>query len=250
MTCTLPKKNNIRFSSQHAQNKKTTRHKPRYNISHDNYTPPSTRSHKENQLSRTTSGSVTMPALPAWSRRAATEGRICAITDSTWEFVTRCGRHPVRTSSPDFRYAGRLVLVARSRLTHDKCLNGGCDCSALSEEIHEDRRIRLRIFLDDVQLLSLLPHCIFLQEAQNTVHQPISILTSSMPAIPYHALPCTWLAPTALLMSFAAGIGFAAMKHRHFCSHLLIAQPTVEFLVRVALVVVEDNVSGLVNIHD
>lgn len=71
-----------------------------------------------------------------------------------------------------------------------------------------------------------------------------------MPAIPHHNLPCTWLAPTALLVSFVAGIGFAAMKHRHFCSPLLIAQPTVDFLVRVALVVMEDNVSGLVKIHD
>lgn len=82
-------------------------------------------------------------------------------------------------------------------------------------------------------------------------HQPDSAIASNMPAIPHHNLPCTWLAPTALLVSFAAGIGFAAMKrHHHFCSPFLIAQPTVDFFVRVALVVMEDNVSGLVNIHD
>lgn len=71
-----------------------------------------------------------------------------------------------------------------------------------------------------------------------------------MPAIPHHSLPCTWLAPTTLLVFFAAGIGFVAMKHSHFCSPLSIAQPTVSFIVRVALVVMEDNVAGLVNIHD
>lgn len=72
-----------------------------------------------------------------------------------------------------------------------------------------------------------------------------------MPIIPLPSLPCPWLAPTALLISFAAGIGLAAMKHYHFCSPaLFIAQPTIKFFVRVALVVMEDNVVGLVNIHD
>jgi hypothetical protein len=52
-------------------------------------------------------------------------------------------------------------------------------------------------------------------------------------------------------MSFAAGIGFAAIKrHHHFSSTLSIAHPTISFLVKVALVALEDATPGLVNIHD
>ena len=64
-------------------------------------------------------------------------------------------------------------------------------------------------------------------------------------------IPCSWLAPAALLMSFAAGVGFAAIKRQHhFSSTLSIAQPTISFLVKVALVVMGDATPGLVNIHD
>ncbi|KAM0708454.1 hypothetical protein Q7P35_005106 [Cladosporium inversicolor] len=66
-----------------------------------------------------------------------------------------------------------------------------------------------------------------------------------MPAIPPHNLPCTWLAPTALLMSFAAGIGFATLKIRHSHAPFSIAQPTISFLVKVALVALEDATPGL-----
>jgi hypothetical protein len=52
-------------------------------------------------------------------------------------------------------------------------------------------------------------------------------------------------------MSFVAGIGFAAIKRQHhFSSTLSIAQPTISFLVKVALVVMGDATPGLVNIHD
>jgi hypothetical protein len=81
-------------------------------------------------------------------------------------------------------------------------------------------------------------------------HQSVSNTRIAMPIIPHHSLPCPWLAPTALLMSFAAGIGFAAMKHRQFSSPQAITQPAVSFLVRVVLVVLEDATPGLVNIHD
>lgn len=83
-----------------------------------------------------------------------------------------------------------------------------------------------------------------------STNRSTSISTTIMPAIPHHNLPCTWLAPTALLVSFAVGIGFGAMKHRHLCSPLSIAQPTISFLVRIALVALEDATPGLVNIHD
>ena len=71
-----------------------------------------------------------------------------------------------------------------------------------------------------------------------------------MPAIPHRSYPSTWLASTALLISVAAGIGLATSKHRHFHSPLAMTQPAVSFLIRVALVVLEDATPGLVNIHD
>ena len=110
-----------------------------------NACPPSARKIKEKQLSWTTSGSIRMPALPAWSRRATTYLRDNRLhMENCYTMRTP----PNANFEPRLSYADRLVFVARNRLT---TVNVGVVImiAQQSSKIHKDRKITIAHFSFD-----------------------------------------------------------------------------------------------------